>query len=63
MTEQATHSDVRQISRREFLGQSGSLVGAASILVLVAPKPLRGVMIDSSQVGAIILLGPPGGLV
>jgi adenylate kinase len=60
MTKRAIHLHLRQISRREFLGESGSLVGAASILVLVTPKPVRGVKIDLSQVGAIILLGPPG---
>jgi adenylate kinase len=53
-------ADLRQISRRKFLRESGSLVGAANILMLVTPRCVRGAQFDSSQVGAIILLGPPG---
>ena len=60
MKERAIHTDFRRISRRKFLRQSGSLAGAASILVLVAPRSVRGAAADSSQMGAIILLGPPG---
>jgi len=60
MTERAIHPILRQVSRRKFLRQSGSLAGAASLLVLVAPRPVRGARVDSSQVGVIILLGPPG---
>ena len=53
-------ADLRQISRRRFLRESSFSVGAATALMLVAPRCVRGAKFDSSQVGAIILLGPPG---
>ena len=53
-------ADLRQISRRRFLRESSFSAGAATVLMLVAPRCVRGAQFDSSQVGAIILLGPPG---
>lgn len=48
----------RKISRRAFLKESS--VAAVSAFTIVGPGRVQGAKAESSRVGAIVLLGPPG---
>jgi adenylate kinase len=53
-------AESKKISRRRFLQESSLAFGAVSIFTLAGPRCVRGAQAESSQVGAIVLLGPPG---